>query len=136
MYALSMYDEYINDILTGKKPCDVRLYPTDKRGKIALLKTGTDQIYGYVILSSVLKISYEDYVYWHISDKYTYLDASNDIKTNYQSEDRKEFAYMYVLEKPVLFSAPKRIKIIDKDGPWIRFNENEIQCGYEQQTLF
>ena len=38
MYALSMYEEYLLDISNGVRPCDVRLHPTNKRGKIALLK--------------------------------------------------------------------------------------------------
>lgn len=53
MYALSMYEEYILVILKGVRPCDVRLHPTNKRGKIALIKSKTNRIYGYVDFISI-----------------------------------------------------------------------------------
>ena len=53
MYALSMYEEYLLVILKGVRPCDVMLHPTNKRGKIALIKSKTNRIYGYVDFISI-----------------------------------------------------------------------------------
>lgn len=72
MYTLSMYEEYLLVILKGVRQCDVRLHPTNKRGKIALIKSKTNRIYGYVDFISIDQISYEDYVYWHVGENFTY----------------------------------------------------------------
>lgn len=79
MHPLLMYEEYILDILNGVRPCDVRLHHTNKIGKIALLKSKTNLIYGYVDFMSLNQISYEDYVYWHVGEKFTYEDAEDEI---------------------------------------------------------
>ena len=76
MYALSMYEEYLLVILKGVRPCDVMLHPTNKRGKIALIKSKTNRIYGYVDFISIDQISYEDYVYWHVGENFTYEDVN------------------------------------------------------------
>ena len=145
MFALSMYEEYLLDILKGIRPCDVRLYSTNKRGRIALLKSKTNLIYGYVDFVSVEQISYEDYVYWHIEDyvywhigeNYSYEDATFEIEfNNYLGQKKFKRAYMYNFKNPVLFDIPKKIKIINKTGSWIEFDENEIKEGYKKQSLF
>lgn len=54
-----MLYEYLLVILKGVRPCDVRLHPTNKRGRIALIKSKTNRIYGYVDFISIDQISYE-----------------------------------------------------------------------------
>lgn len=137
MFALSMYEEYLLDILKGKRTCDVRLHSTNKRGKIALLKSKTNLIYGYVDFISVEQISYEDYVYWHIGENYSYEDAEYEIASNnYLGQKKLKRAYIYNFENPIIFDIPKKITILNKTGSWIEFDENEIQEGYKKQSLF
>lgn len=67
-----MYEEYLLDILNVYITSDFRSYSTNKRGKIALIKSKTNIIYGFVDLVSIDQISYEDYGYWHIGKLPTY----------------------------------------------------------------
>lgn len=132
MYALSMYEEYLLVILKGVRPCDVRLHPTNKRGKIALIKSKTNRIYGYVDFISIDQISYEDYVYWHVGENFTYEHAEYEIESNnYLGQNKFKRAYMYNFKNPVLFDIPKKITILNKTGSWIEFDEKEIQEGYK-----
>ena len=132
MYALSMYEEYLLVIFKGVRPCDVRLHPTNKRGKIALIKSKTNRIYGYVDFISIDQISYEDYVYWHVGENFTYEDAEYEIESNnYLGQNKFKRAYMYNFKNPVLFDIPKKITILNKTGSWIEFDEKEIQEGYK-----
>lgn len=132
MYALSMYEEYLLVILKGVRPCDVRLHPTNKRGKIALIKSKTNRIYGYVDFISIDQISYEDYVYWHVGENFTYEDTEDEIESNnYLGQNKFKRAYMYNFKNPVLFDIPKKITILNKTGSWIEFDEKEIQEGYK-----
>ena len=109
MYALSMYEEYLLVILKGVRPCDVRLHPTNKRGKIALIKSKTNRIYGYVDFISIDQISYEDYVYWHVGENLTYEDAEDEIEANnYLGQKKFKRTYMYDFKNPVIFDIPKK----------------------------
>lgn len=109
MYALSMYEEYLLVILKGVRPCDVRLHPTNKRGKIALIKSKTNRIYGYVDFISIDQISYEDYVYWHVGENFTYEDTEDEIESNnYLGQKKFKRAYMYNFKNPVIFDIPKK----------------------------
>lgn len=109
MYALSIDEEYLLDILKGVRPCDVRLHPTNKREKIALLKNKTNLIYGYVDFVSIDQISYEDYVYWHVGENFTYEDAEDEIESNnYLGQKKFKRAYMYNFKNPVIFDIPKK----------------------------
>ncbi len=137
MYALRMYEEYLLDILKGIRPCDVRLHPTNKRGRIALLKSKTNLIYGYVDFVSVEQITYEDYLYWHVGKNYTLEDAELEIESNnYLGSKKLKIAYMYNFKNPILFDVPKKITIIEKTGSWILFDENKVIDGYRQERLF
>ena len=137
MLALSMYEEYLLDILEGKRDYDVRLHPTNKRGRIALLKTKTNLIYGYVDFIDVEQITYNEYIYWHIGKNYSLEDAMKSIEYNNSLGQRKlKRAYKYKLINPILFNIPKKITILNKTGSWIEFNENAIQDGCIQQKLF
>lgn len=137
MFALSMYEEYLFDILEGKRDCDVRLYPTNKRGKIALLKSKTNLIYGYVEFIEVEQISYDEYIYWHIGKVYSLEDAIQSIEYNNSLGQRKlKIAYKYKFINPILFNIPKKIAILNKTGSWIEFDENQVQDGCLQQKFF
>lgn len=136
MYALSMYEEYLIDILKENRICDVRLYPTNIRGKIALLKCKTNLIYGYVDLISISQITYDEYVYWHIGERYSKEDALFEIESNNAIEKKYTKAFAYNFKNPVLFDIPKKIEIINKTGSWIEFDETKIQDGYIRQKLF
>lgn len=137
MYALSMYEDYLLDILKGVRSCDVRLHPSNKRGKIALLKSKTNLIYGYVDFIEVEQITYNEYIYWHIGKIYSLEDAIQSIKYNNSLGQRKQkIAYKYKFINPILFNVPKKIKILNKTGSWIGFDENQVQDGCIQQKLF
>lgn len=137
MFALSMYEEYLLDILECKKNCDVRLHPTNKRGRIALLKTKTNLIYGYVDFIEVEQITYEEYIYWHIGKVYSLEDAKHSIEYNNSLGQRKlKIAYKYKFINHILFNIPKKITILNKTDSWIEFDENQVQDGCIQQKLF
>ena len=137
MYALSIDEEYFLDILKGVSPCDVRLHPTNKRGKIALLKSKTNLIYGYVDFVSIDQISYEDYVYWHVGENFTYEDVEDEIESNnYLGQKKFKRAYMYNFKNSVLFDIPKKITVLSKTGSWVEFDEKEIQEGYKNTDYF
>lgn len=137
MYALSMYEEYLVDILKGIRPCDVRLHPTNRRGRIALLKSKTNLIYGYVDFISVKQITYDDYVLWHVGENYTLDEAYEEIEFNkHQGQKKFKRAYMYNFKNPVLFKIPKKINIIEKTGSWVLFDETKVLDGYKQESLF
>ena len=101
MLGLLMKKEYILDVLNKRTSFDARLYDSDVRGKIGLIESGTNKLYGYVNMVDVHQITYEDYVKWHISDNYDLdlvalkLQNNNMIKRN---------AYAYDFENQVLLS--------------------------------
>lgn len=136
MFALSMYEEYLLDILNGKRKCDVRLHPTNKRGRIALVKSKTNLIYGYVDFVSINQISYDDYVYWHVGENYTYEEAQWEIESNNRMGQKKlKRAYAYNFKNPKLLEEPIKMNPINKTGSWIEFDENKIVQSYQQLKL-
>ena len=52
MLGLIMRKEYIIDILEGRTTIDTRLYSSEVRGKIGLIESNTDLLYGFVELSN------------------------------------------------------------------------------------
>ena len=137
MLGLCMYEEYLLDILKGYRTYDVRLYATPKRGKIALVKSKTNLVYGYVEFVSIEQITYEEYVYWHVGENYSLLDAEIHIYVNKNNSHKQvKRAYKYNFINPVLLENPIKIKIINKEGSWIEFDESLIDIGYIQQSLF
>ena len=50
MFGLTMIKDYLNEILDGSKTFDARSYPTNKRGKIALIDSRSMKIYGTIEL--------------------------------------------------------------------------------------
>lgn len=122
MIALSMYEEYLIDILTSKRKDDVRLYNTKNRGKIALMKSRTNMIYGYVELISVEKITYEEYIMWHICSTFSKEDAKKYIEINKMLIMNK-YAYKYVFGNPILLDAPKKVRVVNTNKSWIEYVE-------------
>lgn len=122
MIALSMYEEYLIDILTSKRKDDVRLYNTKIRGKIALMKSKTNLIYGYVELISVEKITYEEYIMWHICSTFSQDDAKKYIELNKMLIMNK-YAYKYVFSNPILLGTPKKVRIVNTNKSWIEYVE-------------
>lgn len=130
MLALSMYEEYLMNILNSNKTDDVRLYNTKNRGKIALIKSRTSLIYGYVELISTAEISYEEYILWHINSTFSREDAEKWIELN-KSMIKSKKAYKYNFINPMLLEHPKKVKILNTNKSWIEYEE----C-YEQLSLF
>lgn len=137
MFGLVMYEEYLSDILKKKREFDVRLYSTNVRGRIALVKSKTNLIYAFVDLISVECITYEDYVSWHISARYSVEDARKEILKNDMLGDNKiKFAYAYQFENIKLLEHPYKLDPIRKKGAWIEFNNEKTQKPYIQLKLF
>lgn len=131
-----MYEEYLLDILKGYRKCDVRLYTTSKRGKIGIIKSKTNLLYGYVEFVSVELIEYEEYVCWHIGKNYSLIDAKMHIENNRKNPNKKYVrAYKYNFLNPVLLEYPVKIVPIKKNGSWIEFDDN-VDIGYEQLNIF
>ena len=65
MFGITMIKDYINEILDGSKTYDARSYPTNKRGKIALIDSRLMKIYETFELVECRKISAGDYCSWH-----------------------------------------------------------------------
>ena len=137
MYALTMYEEYLLDILSGRRTYDARSFANKKRGKIGIVKSKTNLLYGYVDFVDCKQISYEEYIYWHIGENYTEEEASEAIWYNNTLKNKKvKHAYAYIFKNPVLLDSPVEIKPLNKNGSWIEFNEDEIQKSYKQMRLF
>lgn len=130
MLALSMLEEYLMDILNSKRMDDVRLYNTKNRGKIALIKSRSSLIYGYVELISTSEISYEEYILWHINSTFSREDAEKWVELNKPMIKNKK-AYKYNFINPMLLEYPKKVRILNSNKSWIEYEE----C-YEQLSLF
>jgi len=133
MLGLLMKKEYILDVLNKRTSFDARLYDSDVRGKIGLIESGTNKLYGYVNMVDVHQITYEDYVKWHISDNYDLdlvalkLQNNNMIKRN---------AYAYDFENQVLLSAPTIVNLSHVSKIWVEFDPNNSNKGFVQESLF
>ena len=71
MYGLKIEKDYLIDIIDGNRNNDVRLIDTSIRGRIALIDNETYEILGYAKLVDTKKITYEEYLIWHITDIYS-----------------------------------------------------------------
>ena len=70
MFGLILIQDYLKEILDGSKIFDARSYPTNKRGKIALIDSRSMKIYGTIELVGCRKISAEEYCAWHQTGKF------------------------------------------------------------------
>ena len=137
MLGLCMYEEYLIDILNGYRTYDVRLCATPKRGKIGLIKSKSNLLYGYVEFVSVEQITYEEYVYWHVGENYSLNDAKMHIEGIRRSQYNKhKRAYKYNFINPILLECPVKVLPIKKEGSWIEFDEEAINKTYKKQSLF
>lgn len=135
MYGLKMEKEYIIDILEGNRLNDVRLIDTSIRGRIALVDSNTYEILGYVKLAETKKITYEEYLIWHITDVISktktmdYINNMDFIKLN-------EPAYSYILENPEEETIPLIANPVNENKIWIKFDIENCVRGYTQISLF
>lgn len=127
MYGLLMMKLYLDEILDGRKHDDARLYPTEKRGTIALVDSSSFKVHGTAVLTGIREISYEEFVRWHqvgpFSD--TPIAPYHDGKT----------CYAYVLENVKRLPVPVRIPKTD-DRMWVEIPERIGKNLFSQQTLF
>ncbi len=77
MFELTIIKDYLNEILDGSKTFDARSYPTNKRGKIALLDSRSMKIYGTIELVGCREISAEEYCSWHQTGRLFQVDDEN-----------------------------------------------------------
>lgn len=61
MKGLIVKSPWIDKILSGEKPWEIRGNNTKIRGRIALIKSGTGKIYGTVELIDSSRLSYNDF---------------------------------------------------------------------------
>lgn len=135
MFALSMLEEYILDILNGYRTCDVRLHTSSKIGKIGLIKSKTNLLYGYVEFVSIEQITYEEYVYWHVGKNYSFADSEEYIHKSCM-KNKMNRAYKYNFINPVLLDVPIKVSIKNKNGSWIEYDERLNKIGYKKIELF
>lgn len=119
MYGLSMFKRYAIEILSGIRKSDVRAYPTNKRGRIAIVDTKTLSILGTVTLYGIRRITYKEYCLWHGIQ----VDDGYKNSGNY---------YEYLLKDPEILSKP--IKLSCKKAVWI--DVGDLSNYPEQLTLF
>ena len=133
MLGLLMKKEYILDILNKRTSFDSRLFNSDVRGKIGLVESGTNKLYGYVNMVDVHQITYEDYVKWHISDDYN-LDL---VSLKLQNENMvKRNAYAYDFENPIKLAAPIITNPNHVSKIWVEFDPENSNKGFVQESLF
>lgn len=133
MLGLLMKKEYILDILNKRTSFDARLYDSDVRGRIGLIESGTNKLYGYVDMVDVHQISYEDYVKWHISENYN-LDVASEKLNNDNMKNR--IAYAYDFENQELLLAPIIVTYEKVSQVWVEFDLEKANKGFIQESLF
>lgn len=135
MYGLKMKNEYILDLIDGIKNTDARLKSTSIRGKIGLIDTDTNILYAYCNLDNVIETTYEEYILWHVSKYYTYLDAKATID-DLEFTKLREKAYFYSISNVEKLSIPPIVNPINENETWIQFNEDDFTIGYKKLSLF
>lgn len=128
MYGLLMMKYYMDEMFDGKKDTDARLYPTEKRGTVALVDSSSFKVHGLAELTDVEPISYEEFVEWHRTGPF----ADSPIAP--YAEGRT--CYAYVLKNIRRIPVPIRI---DKDPDahiWIDIPEKISRSFGYQRTLF
>ena len=135
MYGLKMKKEYLMDIIDGNRPNDVRLVDTSIRERIALVDSETYEILGYAKLVNTKKITYEEYLVWHITDIFS-KDKMMEHINNLDFIKLNEPAYSYEFENVEEIDIPLIANPINENKTWIKFNLEECTKGYSQLSLF
>lgn len=135
MYGLKLDHEYLMDIIEGNRTNDVRLIDTSIRGRIALVDSETYEILGYAKLVETKKITYEEYLIWHITDMFSRNKTMEHIN-NMDFAKLNEPAYSYILENPEEADIPLIANPINENKIWIKFDLEDCTRGYTQISLF
>ena len=135
MYGLKIEKEYLIDIIDGNRNNDVRLIDTSIRGRIALIDNETYEILGYAKLVDTKKITYEEYLIWHITDIFSKNQMMEHIN-NMDFARLNEPAYSYILENPESIDVPLIANPINENKIWIKFDIEDCTKGYSQLSLF
>ena len=135
MYGLKIERDYLLDIIDGNRGNDVRLIDTSIRGRIALIDSKTYEILGYAKLTETKKITYEEYLTWHITDIFSKSKTMEYI-------DKMDFAllnapaYSYILTNPEAIDVPLLANPINENKIWIKFDIEDCTKGYSQLSIF
>ena len=113
MFGLIMIRDYLNEILDGSKNFDARSYPTNKRGKIALIDSRSMKIYGTIELVGCREISAKEYCFWHQTGRFQNLI--------FQVDDNKKY-YAYDFKNPQRLAKP--IKVGAAKQTWVEIPDN------------
>lgn len=124
MFGLTMIKDYLNEILDGFKTFDARSYPTNKRGKIALIDSRSMKIYGTIELVGYREISAKEYYSWHQTGRFQNLI--------FQVDDENKKYYAYDFKDPQILAKP--IKVDAKKHTWVEVPD-DIEFCY-QTSLF
>lgn len=114
MFGLTMIKDYLNEILDSPKNFDARSYPTNKRGKIALIDSRLMKIYWTIGLVECREISAEEYCFWHPTYRFQNLifQVNND--------NKKYYAYNF--KNPQRLAKP--IKVDAEKHTWVEIPDN------------
>lgn len=125
MFGLTMIKDYLDEILDGLKTCDVRSYPTNKRGTIALVDSKSMKVYGTIELVGVHKISPEEYANWHCTGRFEHLTFDVDPSKQY---------YAYDFINPRWLAQPIKLKV--KKKTWVDIEDTVVKDFYFENKLF
>lgn len=109
-----MIKDYLNEILDGSKTFDARSYPTNKRGKIALIDSRSMKIYGTIELVGCRESSAKEYCSWHQTGRFQNLIFQVD------NENKKYYAYDFKNSQRLV----KPIKVEAEEHTWVEIPDN------------
>lgn len=125
MFGLAMIKDYLNEILDGSKIFDARsCYPTNKRGKIALIDSKSMKIYGTIELVGCREISAKEYCSWHQTGRFQNLI--------FQVDDVNKKYYAYDFKNPQRLAKP--IKVETDKHTWVEIPDSTE--FYYMESLF
>lgn len=128
MYGLLMMKLYADEILEGRTSYDARLYPTDKRGTIAIMDSSTFKIYGTADLVDVRRISYEEFAEWHRVGPFE--------NSQIAPWSKGSTCYAYMLENVRRLTVPVKVPKNPDAKMWTTVPENIAGSLHSQTTLF
>lgn len=97
MRGLIIKSPWIDLILKGKKPWEIRGSNTTIRGTIALIKSGSGKVYGTVDLVDTKKLTFEEFMQ---SEEFHCIPKKDCVNVTYKN------IYAWILENPKLFEEP------------------------------